>query len=99
MDFDPYNYSMKIWESNGSPTPKVGVHLGVWRSNSHTPPYSQPPGSMKCDSRASLLARTFASFCLGHEPKARVPTMIHITIFNAHTRLKIVYNDFKSIKE
>jgi len=28
--------------------------------------------SMKCDSRASLLARTFASPCLGHEPKARV---------------------------
>jgi hypothetical protein len=29
---------------------------------------------MKCDSRASLLAHTFASLCLGCEPKARVMT-------------------------
>jgi hypothetical protein len=29
---------------------KLGVHLGVWRFNSHTFPYSQPPKSMKCDS-------------------------------------------------
>jgi hypothetical protein len=27
---------------------------------------------MKRESQASLLARTFASLCLGHEPKARV---------------------------
>jgi hypothetical protein len=27
---------------------------------------------MKCDSRASLLARTLASLCLGRKPKARV---------------------------
>jgi hypothetical protein len=26
----PWNCSLKIWESMGSPTPKVGVHLGVW---------------------------------------------------------------------
>jgi hypothetical protein len=29
---------------------------------------------MKCDSRASLLACTFVSLYLGHEPKARVAT-------------------------
>jgi hypothetical protein len=29
---------------------------------------------MKCDSQASLLARTFASLYLNHEPKARVAT-------------------------
>jgi hypothetical protein len=29
---------------------------------------------MKCDSQASLLARTLASPCLGREPKARVVT-------------------------
>jgi hypothetical protein len=29
---------------------------------------------MKCDSRASFLACTLASLCLGHEPKARVAT-------------------------
>jgi hypothetical protein len=29
---------------------------------------------MKCDSRASLLACTFVSPCLGYKPKARVAT-------------------------
>jgi hypothetical protein len=32
------------------------------------------PMSMKCDYRPSHLACTFASPCLGHEPKARVVT-------------------------
>jgi hypothetical protein len=31
-------------------------------------------GRMKCDSRASLLACTFASPCFGHKPKVRVVT-------------------------
>jgi hypothetical protein len=74
MCFDPFHGFLKIWESIGTPTPKVGVHLGVWRFNSPTLPYSQHPGSMKCDSRASLLAYIFTSFCLGCEPKARVAT-------------------------
>jgi hypothetical protein len=30
---------------------------------------------MKCDSRASFLAHTFANTCLGREPKAKVPTL------------------------
>jgi len=30
MSFDPYNHSLKIWESIGTPTSKMGVHLGVW---------------------------------------------------------------------
>jgi len=29
---------------------------------------------MKCDSRVSLLAHTFASPCLGRKPKAKVAT-------------------------
>jgi hypothetical protein len=43
MGFDPYNCSLKIWDSIGTPTPKVGVHLGVWRfipSHSPTLPHS-----------------------------------------------------------
>ncbi len=75
MGFDPYNFSLKIWESIGSPTPKVRVHLGVWSFNSYTLPYFQPHGNMKCDSRASLLTRTFASLCFNREPEARVETM------------------------
>jgi len=29
MGFDPCNLSLKIWESIGTPTPKMGAHLGV----------------------------------------------------------------------
>jgi hypothetical protein len=32
------------------------------------------PGNMKHDSQTSLLARTFASLCFGHKPKAKVAT-------------------------
>ncbi len=28
--FDLCNYSLKVWESNGTPTLNMGVHLGVW---------------------------------------------------------------------
>jgi len=31
LGFDPCNYSLKIWESNMTPTPKVEAPLGVWR--------------------------------------------------------------------
>jgi hypothetical protein len=30
MSFGPFNRSLKIWESIGTPIPKVGVSLGVW---------------------------------------------------------------------
>jgi hypothetical protein len=30
LGFDPCNCSLKIWESIGTPTPKVGAPLGVW---------------------------------------------------------------------
>jgi hypothetical protein len=33
---------------------------------------------MKCGSRASLLARTFASLCFGPEPKARVAITLEV---------------------
>jgi hypothetical protein len=71
MGFDPCNRSLKIWESIGSPTPKVGIHLGVW---GFIPSFSHTPRNMKCDSRTSHLVRTFVSLCLGCEPKTRVVT-------------------------
>ncbi len=30
LSFDPWNYSLKFCESTGTPSPKVGVALGVW---------------------------------------------------------------------
>jgi hypothetical protein len=72
MSFDPYNYHLKIQESIWTRIPKVGVHWGVWGVHSLT--LSCTPKSMKCDSRTSRLARTFASPYVGHEPKVRVGT-------------------------
>jgi hypothetical protein len=34
--------------------------------------FSYTPKNMKCDFRASFLARTFANLWLGHKPKAKV---------------------------
>jgi hypothetical protein len=34
-------------------------------------------GSMRCDSRDSLLARTLASLCHGRKPKVKVAIIIH----------------------
>jgi len=41
----------------------------------HSLTLSYTPKSMRCESRTSLLAHTFASPCLGREPKARVATL------------------------
>ncbi len=58
LSFDPCNGSLKCWESIGTPSPKVGVALGVW---GFTPSYSltlfNTPKSMWCDSQL-LLALT-----------------------------------------
>jgi len=45
MGFDLYNRSLKIWESIEIPTPKVGVHLGVYLGvRVHSPTLSCIPG-------------------------------------------------------
>jgi len=73
MIFEPYNRPLKIKESIETLILKAGAHLGVCGFiPSH---FSTLPGSMKCDSWASLLAYTFASPCFGHKPKVRVATM------------------------
>jgi hypothetical protein len=64
------------WDSNsqsGSSLGNVGVHLLT---------LSYIPRSMNCDSRASLLARTFANPCLSCEPKAMVATIIMLLVYN-----------------
>jgi hypothetical protein len=35
MSLAPWNCLLKIRESIGTPTPKVGTHLGVWGSFPH----------------------------------------------------------------
>jgi hypothetical protein len=54
---------------------------------------------MKCDSQASLLARTFVSPCLGHEPKVRVMTslVLHDELNNWTMILKVHLNKFPKV--
>ncbi len=59
LGFDPWNYSLKIWDSNS----QSGSSHGSVRVHSLTLSYI--PGSMRCDSRASLLDCTLASPRLG----------------------------------
>jgi hypothetical protein len=74
LRFDPSNCSLKFREFTGTPSPKVGVALGVWGFiPSH---FSYTPGSPWCDSRASLWPAPLQPLCLGREPKARVATLI-----------------------
>jgi len=72
MNFNPYNCLLKIWESignsqSGNPLKSVWVH-------SFTLSYTLQ--SMKCDTRASFLACTFASSCFDRKPKVKVVTSI-----------------------
>ncbi len=70
MNFDPWDCSLKIWDSIGTPTPKVGIHLGVCGFiPSHIPLHSW---KCKCDSRVALLAWTFPCFYFSRELKVRV---------------------------
>jgi hypothetical protein len=48
LGFDPCNHFLNIQESTGTPTPNMGVHLGVW---GFFPSHSFAlPGAWECDS-------------------------------------------------
>jgi hypothetical protein len=70
-----YENSEVHWDSNS----QSGSSLGNVEFHSLTLSYA--PKSMKCDSQASLLAHTFASPCLGREPKVKVVTLLVIIWF------------------
>jgi hypothetical protein len=56
----------------------MGAHFGSLEVHSVTLTLTlfHTPESMKCDSHASFLARTFVSPCFGHKPKVRVAIKI-----------------------
>ncbi len=64
LSLDPCNHSLKFQESTGTPSPQVGVALGVW---GFTPSYSltlfNTPGSMWCDFRASSWPTLLQCLC------------------------------------
>ncbi len=65
LNFDPWNRSLKLMESTGTPSPKVGVALGVWMfTPSHSLTLSYIPESMWCDCRASSWPAPFQPLCL-----------------------------------
>jgi hypothetical protein len=75
LSFDPWNHSLKFRESIETPSPKVGVALGVWRFiPSYSLTLSYIPASMWCDSWASSWPAPLRPLCLDCEPKARVAT-------------------------
>jgi hypothetical protein len=86
LSFDPYKCSLKFRESTGTPSPKMGVALGVWGFiPSYSLTLSNIPGSLWCDSwvssscfdsRASSWLTLLQALCLGREAKARVGTII-----------------------
>ncbi len=72
LRFDPSNLSLKFWESTGTPSPKVGVALGVWwLTPSHSPSL---PRVSDVTPRLPLGPHPCNPFCIGREPKARVAT-------------------------
>jgi hypothetical protein len=73
MGFDTCNHPLKIQESIGTTTPKMGIHLRVW---GFILSLFCTLESMRCDPRVSLLARNLASPCLGREPKVKVAITI-----------------------
>jgi hypothetical protein len=66
--FDDCKRSLKVWESTGTLTPKVGIHLWVWVF-------------ILTLFLPLLLAHTLASLRFGREPKARVTTWGHSKFF------------------
>jgi hypothetical protein len=71
MNFDPYDYILNIQESIRIPTPKWELTWECGGSFPHTLLHSR---EHEMPLSSSLLAYTFASPCLGREPKVRVVT-------------------------
>jgi hypothetical protein len=95
MGFNPCNCALKIRESIETPTPKVGVPLGMWGS---IPSHSLAlPGF-------PLWPTTLQPPCLGREPKARVATHlkrvsnIDANMLCALLEMKVVANYKKGVR-
>ncbi len=70
MGFDPWNYSLKIWKSVETPTPKVGAHLGVWGFiPSH---FLTFPGAWNVTPRLPSWHAPLQTFALVASPKLRL---------------------------
>jgi hypothetical protein len=97
MGFDPCIRPLKIRKSIGTPTPKMGIHLGVWRL---IPSYSFALlGAWDVTPWASLLARNLTSPYFGRKPKARVATHMLQLLWRLilfHDLQQILAQDFET---
>jgi len=74
FSFDPSNRSLKFQESTGTPSPKVGVALGMWVfTPSHSLTLSSTPGSMWCDSPAFSWPAPLQCLCLNSQASFLLP--------------------------
>jgi hypothetical protein len=65
LSFDPWNRTLKFQDSTRTPSPKVGVALGVWMFiPSHSLTLSYIPRSMWCDSWASSWFAPLRPLCV-----------------------------------
>jgi hypothetical protein len=69
LNFDFCYCPLKIWESTGTPTPKMELPWGV-RVHSLTP--SHTPGSMLCDSRLPFWPVTLQTLALVASPRLQL---------------------------
>jgi hypothetical protein len=72
LSFDLGNRLLKIQKSTGTPSPKVGVALGVWWFiSSHFPTL---PGACSVTFGLPFGPQPCKPLCFGHEPKVKVTT-------------------------
>jgi hypothetical protein len=75
MSFDPSNHSMKIQESIGTSTPKMGAHLGVW---GFIPSHSLTLPRAWNVTPELILGPHICKPLLSHQPKVRIATKWHL---------------------
>ncbi len=74
MSFDPCNCLLKVQKTIGTPTPKVGTHLGVWGFiPSHSPAFSK---AWNVTPGLHSWFANLANLYLSREPKVRVVTVL-----------------------
>jgi hypothetical protein len=97
MNFDPYNRSLKIQESTGIPTPKVGVPLGVW---GFIPSHSFAlPGAWNVTPRLPSWPALLQALALVASPKLRLwQYCCSINVVNESTNYSFVTKSLPKIK-
>jgi len=90
LSFDPLKSVSEVSGVHRDSISQSGSCLGSVRAHSLTLSYT--PGSLWCDSRASPWPAPLQPLCLGHEPKARVTTIIIQNKISTFNTLKLFHD-------